>query len=95
VNCCVPDDVGRDRLVGSYERLRDAVIASVRGDAPGVASVRHQGLWAWVALAQTRPAPAPCSTTQPRPPTPPVGFAQMVPVWANLVLGTVSPMEAR
>lgn len=86
-------------LSARYERLRERVLASSEGSGiPGLASVRRQGLWAWVELTRASDTP------MPRPPTPPVHppphtapvahQAELVDVWVDLVLKRAIPKEA-
>lgn len=86
-------------LAERYEQLRAAVLNSGGRRAPGLASVRRQGLWAWIELVRAADdasprRPARISTPR-RHASPPVFRAELVQLWVNLVLGQAAPMEAR
>jgi hypothetical protein len=62
-----------------------------------LASLLHQGLWAWIALhADHQEAPRPMASSAVARPLPvPDILAEVVPVWADLVLARALPQEAR
>jgi hypothetical protein len=85
-----PDRVG-------YERLRPAGRGPAGGRESGLASLLHQGLWAWIALyADHHEAPRLTASSAASGPLPvPDILAEVVEVWADLVLARALPQEVR
>lgn len=81
-----------------YEQLRGAVLSRSVRAAPGLASVRRQGLWAFLELLRAAddapPEGSSPATASPLPAPPPTVQADLIPLWVNLVLGQVNPMES-
>jgi len=82
-----------------YERLRSRVLAGAN-TGPGLHALRQQGLWAWLVLVTSEPAPVVGTPVAlhvldqkhvPPPAGRPPQQRELVLAWANLLLGQSFP----